>query len=121
MSWTARLVLAAVLAGVSAARPPLAPAQREPSSIVIVTGQQATMPVPTLMEGAQNTPRQQRDRRPPLSPARRDRARAGHRGRPGIRAAARAGAGADGTRSPWCSSSTRAPAGTTAPRSPPAT
>jgi peptide/nickel transport system substrate-binding protein len=55
MSWTARLVLAAVLAGVSGARPPLALAQREPSSIVIVTGQQATMPVPTLMEGPQNT------------------------------------------------------------------
>jgi peptide/nickel transport system substrate-binding protein len=55
MSWTVRLVLAAVLVGVSAARPPLALAQREPSSIVIVTGQQATTPVPTLMEGAQNT------------------------------------------------------------------
>jgi peptide/nickel transport system substrate-binding protein len=55
MSWTAHLVLAAVLAAVSAARPPLALAQREPSSIVIVTGQQATMPVPTLMEGSQNT------------------------------------------------------------------
>jgi peptide/nickel transport system substrate-binding protein len=55
MPWTARLVLAAALAGVSAARPPLALAQREPSSIVIVTGQQATMPVPTLMEGPQNT------------------------------------------------------------------
>ena len=55
MPWTARLVLAAALAGVSAARPPLALAQREPSSIVIVTGQQAPMPVPTLMEGPQNT------------------------------------------------------------------
>jgi len=55
MSWTARLVLAAVLAGAPAARPPLALAQREPSSIVIVTGQQATAPVPTLMEGPQNT------------------------------------------------------------------
>jgi peptide/nickel transport system substrate-binding protein len=55
MSWTARLVLAAVLAGVCTARPPLALAQREPSSIVIVTGQQATFPVPTLMEGPQNT------------------------------------------------------------------
>jgi peptide/nickel transport system substrate-binding protein len=53
-SWTARFVLAAVLAGASAVRPPLAPAQREPSSVVIVTGQQATMPVPTLMEGPQN-------------------------------------------------------------------
>jgi peptide/nickel transport system substrate-binding protein len=55
MSWTARLVLAAVLAGLSATRPPLALAQREPAGIVIVTGQQATVPVPTLMEGAQNT------------------------------------------------------------------
>ncbi len=55
MPWTARLVLAAALAGVSAARPPLALAQREPSSIVIVTGQQATRPVPTLIEAPHNT------------------------------------------------------------------
>jgi peptide/nickel transport system substrate-binding protein len=55
MPWTARLVLAAALAGVSAVRPPLASAQREPASIVIVTGQQATTPVPTLLEGAQNS------------------------------------------------------------------
>ena len=55
MSWTARLVLAAALAGVSAVQPIPAPAQREPSSIVIVTGQQATVPVPTLMEGPLNT------------------------------------------------------------------
>lgn len=55
MSWTARLVLAAVLAGAPVARPTLALAQRESSSIVIVTGQQATVPVPTLMEGPQNT------------------------------------------------------------------
>ncbi len=55
MPWTARFVLAAVLAGVSASRPPLALAQREPSSIVIATGQQALVPVPTLMEGPQNT------------------------------------------------------------------
>lgn len=54
MSWTTRLVLAAVLAGMPPTRPPLALAQREPSSIVIVTGQQATAPVPTLMEGPQN-------------------------------------------------------------------
>ena len=54
MPWTARLILAAALAGVSAVRPPLAPAQREPASIVIVTGQQATTPVPTLIEGSQN-------------------------------------------------------------------
>jgi peptide/nickel transport system substrate-binding protein len=55
MSWTARLVLAAVLSGAPAARPTLVLAQREPSSIVIVTGAEATVPVPTLMEGKQNT------------------------------------------------------------------
>ncbi len=55
MSWTARLVLAAALAGVSTVRPPLRPGPDEPTSIVIVTGQQATTPVPTLMEGPQNT------------------------------------------------------------------
>ena len=52
--WTARLALAAALIGVSAVGPFLAPTRRE-SSIVIVTGQQATMPVPTLMEGGQNS------------------------------------------------------------------
>jgi peptide/nickel transport system substrate-binding protein len=50
MSWTSRLVLAATLAGLSSIRPSPAFAQREPANIVIVTGQQATMPVPT-MEG----------------------------------------------------------------------
>jgi peptide/nickel transport system substrate-binding protein len=55
MSWTARLVLAAVLGGAPAVRPTLVLAQREPSSIVIVTGQQAPVPVPTLMEGPQAT------------------------------------------------------------------
>ena len=55
MPWTARIVLAAALAGVSAARPPLALAQREPSSIVIVTGQQATVPIPTLIEEENNS------------------------------------------------------------------
>jgi peptide/nickel transport system substrate-binding protein len=55
MPWTTRLVLAAALVGVSAVRPPPAPAQRGPASIVIVTGQQATTPVPTLLEGAQNS------------------------------------------------------------------
>lgn len=55
MPWTARLVLAAVLAGAPAAPPPLALAQREAANIVIVTGQQATAPVPTLMEGPQNS------------------------------------------------------------------
>jgi peptide/nickel transport system substrate-binding protein len=55
MLWTARLVLAAALTGVSAVRPSLMSAQREPPSIVIVTGQQATAPVPTLIEGSQNT------------------------------------------------------------------
>jgi peptide/nickel transport system substrate-binding protein len=54
MPWTTRLVLAAALVGVSADRPPLASAQGGPASIVIVTGQQATTPVPTLLEGAQN-------------------------------------------------------------------
>ena len=49
------LVLAAALVGMSAVRTPLASAQREPASIVIVTGQQATTPVPTLLEGAQNS------------------------------------------------------------------
>jgi peptide/nickel transport system substrate-binding protein len=53
--WTVRLVLAAVLAGALVARPSLAWAQRQPASIVIVTGQQATTPVPTLIEGSQNT------------------------------------------------------------------
>ena len=52
-TWTARLVLAAALAGASAALPATAAGQREPTSIVIVTGQQATMPIPTLMEDAQ--------------------------------------------------------------------
>ena len=55
MSWTARFVLAAALAGVSALRPWPAPTEREPASIVIVTGQQATTPVPTLIEGTQET------------------------------------------------------------------
>jgi peptide/nickel transport system substrate-binding protein len=55
MSWTARLVLAAALAGTSAVRPQLASAQRGPASIVIVTGQQANAPVPTLIEGSQTT------------------------------------------------------------------
>jgi peptide/nickel transport system substrate-binding protein len=52
-TWTVRLVLAAAFAGVSAARPPLAVGQREPSSIVIVSGAQATLPIPTLMDDAQ--------------------------------------------------------------------
>jgi peptide/nickel transport system substrate-binding protein len=55
MPWTARLVLAAVLSGAPAVRPTLALAQRGPSTIVIVTGQQANTPVPTLMEDMQNT------------------------------------------------------------------
>jgi peptide/nickel transport system substrate-binding protein len=33
----------------------VASAQRDPANIVIVTGQQATTPVPTLIEGSQNT------------------------------------------------------------------
>ncbi len=54
MSCTARFALAAVLAGVPAAQVELAAAQAEPSSIVIVTGLQATAPVPTLIEGVDN-------------------------------------------------------------------
>ena len=54
MPWTTRLALAAVV-GVSAVGPPLASAQGETASIVIVTGLQATTPVPTLLEGAQNS------------------------------------------------------------------
>src|SRR5512145_2741746 len=53
MSWTARLVLAAALVGVSGVWPLLA--HRDAATIVIVTGQQATTPVPTLIEGSQNT------------------------------------------------------------------
>jgi peptide/nickel transport system substrate-binding protein len=53
--WTARFALAAALIGVSTVGPLLAPAQREAASIVIVTGQQGTTPIPTLMEGAQNS------------------------------------------------------------------
>ena len=53
MSWTARLVLAAALVGVSGVWPLLA--HRDPASIVIVTGQEATAPVPTLIENGQNT------------------------------------------------------------------
>lgn len=55
MPWTTRLVLAAAFAGVLASPPPPASAQRELASIVIVTGQQATTPVPTLIEGKQET------------------------------------------------------------------
>lgn len=54
MPWTARLVLAAALAGVPSVRLLPASARPEPASIVIVTGQQANAPVPTLIEGAQN-------------------------------------------------------------------
>ena len=55
MPRTTLLVLAAVVAGVSLVRRPPATAQHQPASIVIVTGQQATTPVPTLIEGSQNT------------------------------------------------------------------
>jgi peptide/nickel transport system substrate-binding protein len=55
MPWTSRLVLAAALAGASVVRPSVASAQREPASIVLVTGQQATVPVPTLLEGPLNS------------------------------------------------------------------
>ena len=55
MPWTARLVVAAAFAGASTTRLPLEQARSEGASIVIVTGLQATTPVPTLMEGPQNT------------------------------------------------------------------
>lgn len=55
MPWTARLVLAAALAGAPALRPSPTPGEREFASIVIVTGQQAARPVPTLIEGSHNT------------------------------------------------------------------
>ena len=50
------------------------------TSIVIVTGQDATMPIPTLMEGAQNDSGQLRDRRPAVPPPGRARAHRPHRG-----------------------------------------
>ena len=53
--WTARFVLAAALAGVSAGLSPLVLSQDELSSIVIVTGQQGRKPIPTLMDDAQNS------------------------------------------------------------------
>jgi peptide/nickel transport system substrate-binding protein len=52
--WTPRISVVAALLALCLAAPPAA-AQKERStkaSIVIVTGQQATVPVPTLMEGA---------------------------------------------------------------------
>jgi peptide/nickel transport system substrate-binding protein len=49
---TSRTVLAAALLGIATATPLLA--QREPTSVVIVTGLQASVPVPTLLEEAQN-------------------------------------------------------------------
>lgn len=59
-TWTACLVLAAALAGASSAHPGassahpgVAEGRRSPSGIVIVTGQQAGMPIPTLMEDDQ--------------------------------------------------------------------
>jgi peptide/nickel transport system substrate-binding protein len=55
ISWTARIVLAAALAGVSVTRSPGRHSGHQSTGIVIVTGQQATAPVPTLIEGAQNT------------------------------------------------------------------
>jgi peptide/nickel transport system substrate-binding protein len=54
MTWRVHLVLAAVLTGASASRPAPLAAQRGPSGIVIVTGQQATVPIPTLMENGQD-------------------------------------------------------------------
>ena len=46
---TAAVLLCALLGAA-----PLAGQTRDPGTLVIVTGQQATMPVPTLMEGPQN-------------------------------------------------------------------
>lgn len=55
MPWTARLALVAALASVPAVG--LLPGwiQPEAASIVIVTGAQATTPVPTLLEGTRNS------------------------------------------------------------------
>ena len=47
---TGPAVILCALLGVA----PLAAQTRDPNALVIVTGQQATMPVPTLMEGPQN-------------------------------------------------------------------
>ncbi len=121
MSWTARLSPRRGSRRLRARRRPTVLAQHEPSSIVIVTGQQATMPIPTLMEGLQNTlanyeiADQLFLRLAAVGPG------AGHGGRPRLRAAAREELEPARTRSPWSSSSTPAPAGTTARRSPRAT
>jgi ABC-type transport system substrate-binding protein len=51
--WKPRIATLAGLSALSLAHPLIAQSERSPSaSIVIVTGQQPTMPIPTLMEGA---------------------------------------------------------------------
>ena len=65
-------------------------AQRPARSIVIVTGGEPSMPIPTLMEGRAEPGGQLRGGRPPLSPAGQSRPRPHHRGRSRLRA--RAGA-----------------------------
>ena len=52
--WTPRIVLPAALVALSSSGGSPAGTQTSPSSIVILTGQQASMPIPTLMEGAQS-------------------------------------------------------------------
>lgn len=51
--WAPPIVLVAALTALHGATPITVRAQRARSSIVIVTGQEAAMPIPTLMEGAQ--------------------------------------------------------------------
>jgi peptide/nickel transport system substrate-binding protein len=53
--WTPRTVLAAALLALGPVGPASGQTADPRSSVVIVTGQQATMPIPTLMEGAQST------------------------------------------------------------------
>ena len=55
MPWTARLALVAALASVPAVRLLSGWVPPESASIVIVTGAQATAPVPTLLEGTRNS------------------------------------------------------------------
>ena len=53
--WTSRLVIVAALAAGTDVQAGAQSEQRSGTGIVIVTGQQATTPVPTLMEGAANS------------------------------------------------------------------
>jgi peptide/nickel transport system substrate-binding protein len=54
MRWTQRNLLAAALAALPLAKAPALQSQAQGASIVIVTGQDATLPIPTLMEGPQS-------------------------------------------------------------------